>query len=54
MMAAIMHGTCRCQILRLIQNQPAEMKTVLKALSEALIAGRSEIEITANVEALKG
>jgi len=29
----------------LIQNQPAEMKMVLTALSDALIAGRSEIVI---------
>src|SRR6266446_5761898 len=30
-------------MLRRIQNQPAEMKTVLTALSDALIAGKSEI-----------
>src|SRR5438477_1034634 len=40
-----MHGTCRCQILRRIQNQPIEIKMVLTALSDALIAGRSEIVI---------
>jgi hypothetical protein len=32
--------------LRRIQNQPAEMKTVLMAFNEALIAGKSLIEIT--------
>src|SRR5215212_1800772 len=37
-----MHGTWRCQISRRIQNQPAAMKIVLSALSEALIAGRSD------------
>ena len=46
MTAAIMHGTWRCQILRLIQNHPAEIKIVLMALSEALTAGRSEVEST--------
>jgi len=39
----IMHGTWRCQMLRRIQNQPAEMKMVLTALRDALIAGKSEI-----------
>ena len=43
-----MHGTWRCQRLRRIQNQPAEMKTVLSRLSEALIAGRSEMDIVKN------
>jgi hypothetical protein len=38
-----MQGTWRCQMLRRIQNQPAEMKIVLTALSDALIAGKSEI-----------
>jgi hypothetical protein len=40
-----MQGTCRFQTLRRIQNQPADMKTVLIKLSEALMAGRSEILI---------
>ena len=43
MIAAIMHGTWRCQMFRRMKNQPNEMKTVLSALSEALMAGRSEI-----------
>jgi hypothetical protein len=38
----IMHGTWRCQTLRRIQNQPAAMKIVLVAFSDALIAGKSE------------
>jgi hypothetical protein len=43
-MAAIIHGTWRCQMFRRMKNHPSEMKTVLTALSEALIRGRSEIE----------
>ena len=54
MSAAIMQGTCRCQISRRIQNQPAEMKIVLNKLSEALIAGRSEIFTIANLHQMKG
>lgn len=42
-----MQTTCRCQKFRLIQYQPAEMKTVLIPFSVALIAGRSEIVIKA-------
>src|SRR5256885_167579 len=52
MIAMIMHGTWRCQTLRRIQNQPAEIKTVLMRLSEALIAGRSAIVIA--ISALLG
>ena len=51
-MAAIMHGTWRCQMLRRIQNQPAEIKIVLSALSEALIAGKSEMDIVTTVTRL--
>ncbi len=40
-----MQGTWRCQIFRRIQNQPMAMNTVLTALNEALIAGRSLIVI---------
>gem|GEM_PF-5171760 len=40
-----MQATWRCQKLRLIQYHPAEMKTVLTRLSDALMAGRSEIVI---------
>jgi hypothetical protein len=38
-----MHGTCLCHMLRRIQNQPAEIKTVLIRFNDALIAGRSLI-----------
>ena len=38
-----MHATWRRQWSRRIQYQPSEIKTVLVKLSDALIAGRSEI-----------
>jgi hypothetical protein len=38
-----MHTTCRCHAPRRIKYHPAEIKTVLTKLREALIAGRSEI-----------
>jgi hypothetical protein len=46
MTAVIMQTTWRCQKFRRIKYQPAEMKTVLTKLSVALIAGKSEMEIT--------
>ena len=46
MIAAIMQATWRCQKLRRMKYQPAEIKIVLMALSEALTAGRSEVDST--------
>jgi hypothetical protein len=45
MIAVTMQATCRRQWSRRIQYHPIEMKTVLTKLSEALMAGRSEIVI---------
>ena len=44
--AVTMQTTWRCQKFRRIKYQPAEMKMVLTKLSVALIAGKSEMEIT--------
>jgi hypothetical protein len=41
----IMHAMCRRQWPRRIRYQPPEMKMVLTKLSEALIAGKSEMFI---------
>jgi len=51
-----MQATWRCQKFRRMKYQPAEMKIVLMAFSEALTAGRSEVESTlqdCRVETLK-
>src|SRR4026209_203458 len=48
-----MQTTWRCQKFRRIKYQPAEMKMVLTKLSVALIAGKSETEITLKLEELK-
>jgi hypothetical protein len=56
MIAVIMQATWRCQKFRRMKYQPAEMKIVLMAFSEALTAGRSEVESTlqdCRVETLK-
>src|SRR5207248_9594618 len=42
--AITMHATCRRHAPWRIKYQPAEINTVLTKLSEALIAGRSEME----------
>jgi hypothetical protein len=46
MTAVTIQATWRCQKFRRIKYQPAEMKMVLTKLSVALIAGKSETEIT--------
>ena len=43
-----MQAMCRRQCPRRIRYQPVEMKIVLTKLSEALIAGRSEMDIFEN------
>jgi len=44
--AVIMHAMCRRHAPCRMKYQPIEMKTVLVKFREALIAGRSEIDIT--------
>ena len=46
MTAVTIQATWRCQKFRRIKYQPAEIKMVLTKLSVALIAGKSETEIT--------
>jgi hypothetical protein len=41
-----MHAIWRFQAPRRMKYQPIEMKTVLTEFREALMAGKSEIEIT--------
>ena len=54
MTATIMHATWRRQAPRRIKYQPAEIKIVLRRLSEALIAGKSLIVMSSGVETSRG